>query len=330
MTQPADFRPNVLVVAQSGRLQYEAVLFAASLARADPQVPFWVAEPQPGPLWPGTDPRMDAPGARAAIAAAGGRIVPLENRLFGASYPYGNKIEALALLPAGEPFLFFDTDTLIRAPLDLPRATFDRPAASMRRSATWPVPQPGGPGIGEIWAALYARFGIDIGPTLDPAHPPGHWERHLYFNAGWFLGACPRVFGTRLAEIAATIRDDPPAELAGQKLWPWLDQIALPLCIASLGGGRPGPDLAGLDGATSCHYRTLPLLFAREEDAVVALFADLLATPEVGRAVGGWMAAQRILGGDGARIRGMFDRAALPPDEGAIRRALRAAGLWFR
>jgi hypothetical protein len=330
MTKATDFRPNVMIVAQSGRLQYEAVLFAASLARADPQVPLWVAEPQPGPLWPDGDPRMDDPEARAAIIAAGGRIVPFENRLFGAGYPHGNKIEALSILPEGAPFLFFDTDTLIRAPLGLARTVFDRPSASMRRSATWPIPQPGGPEIGAIWASLYARFGLDIGPTLEPAHPPDHWERYLYFNAGWFLGPCPRAFGDRFAGFAAAIRDDPPPELAGQKLWPWLDQIALPLVVAALGGGRPGAELAGLDGATSCHYRTLPLLHAREEDAVVALFGDLCAMPEVAGAIGGWAAAQRILGGDGTRIRAMFDRAALPADEGVIRRALRAAGLWFR
>ena len=68
---------------------------------------------------------------------------------------------------------------------------------------------------------------------------------------------------------AHSIRWDTPDELASQSLDPWLDQVALPLVIHSYGGGRPGPELAGLDGAITTHYRALPLLYARESDAAV-------------------------------------------------------------
>ena len=44
--------------------------------------------------------------------------------------------EALALLPAGEPFIFFDTDTLVAGPLDRLAVDFSRPTASMRREGT--------------------------------------------------------------------------------------------------------------------------------------------------------------------------------------------------
>ncbi|TCM85180.1 hypothetical protein EV216_10831 [Rhodovulum steppense] len=58
-------RFDVVIVGQAGRLQYEAVLFAAALRASDPDFAgsLIVAEPQPGPLWP-ADPRMDDPGAR--------------------------------------------------------------------------------------------------------------------------------------------------------------------------------------------------------------------------------------------------------------------------
>jgi len=37
-----------------------------------------------------------------------------------------------------------------------------------------------------------------------------------------------------------------------------------------------------------------------------------------------------MLGGDGARARKLFDRAALPPCEQPIRQRLKRAGLWRR
>ena len=57
---------NILIVGQGGRLQYEAILFAASLRRAtqSPRFKLWIAEPQPGPLWP-TDPTIRDKEARA-------------------------------------------------------------------------------------------------------------------------------------------------------------------------------------------------------------------------------------------------------------------------
>jgi hypothetical protein len=46
---------------------------------------------------------------------------------FGEYYPYGNKIEALSVLPEGEPFVFFDTDTLITGDLDSVPFDFNAP-----------------------------------------------------------------------------------------------------------------------------------------------------------------------------------------------------------
>ena len=66
-------------------------------------------------------------------------ILPFVNNTLRQSYPNGNKIEALTHLPEGEPFVFFDTDTLITGPLSLVAFDFDRPSASMRREGTWPV-----------------------------------------------------------------------------------------------------------------------------------------------------------------------------------------------
>lgn len=322
---------NVFCVGQDGRLAHEALIFVASFRAANPGFAgrLLVAEPQPGPLWRG-DPRLPAP-IRAELRAMGAEIVPFEARAFGQAYPHGNKIEALAALPEGEPFVFFDTDTLFTGPLSDVAFDFDRPSASMRREATWPQPPLYGPGYAAIWKALYDRFGLDFAASLDPGQPDEHWERYLYFNAGWFFFRDPHAFGQRFRDYALQIRDDEIAELACQPLDPWLDQVALPLVIHSFGGGRPGPELDGLDGGVSCHYRALPLLYARESDRVVEMLERVTAPNRLKKLLRGHEPLRRLIyHGKGREIRAMFDRTALPKREQAIRNRIRAAGLWLR
>ncbi|MFC7703333.1 hypothetical protein ACFQXB_03885 [Plastorhodobacter daqingensis] len=322
---------NVFIIGQNNRLQYEAVLFAASLRKADPaaRARLFIGEPVPNHLWDG-DPRITGP-ARALLEDLGATFVPFEAREFGRHYPQGNKIEALTALPKGEPFVFFDTDTLFTGPLDRLVFDFDRPSASMRREGTWPIPELYGPGYTGIWKSLYDRFGLDFDSSLDLALPDEYWGRYLYFNAGWFFYRCPHEFGARFLSYACEIRDNPPPELVCQTLWPWLDQIALPLVIHSLGGGRPGPDLAGLDGDVSCHYRLLPLLYARESDAAVAMLEEICNTQKYKKVLREHQPVKKmVFRGDGARIRSMFDRADLPRREQAIRNAIKREGLWLR
>lgn len=322
---------DVLCVVQAGRLAYEAVIFAATFRAANPDFPgrLIMAEPQPGALWQ-IETRVD-PDLRAVLERLGAEIVPFENRHFGQSYPYGNKIEALAALPGDRPFVFFDTDTAFTGPLSEARFDFDRPSASMRREGTWPEIELYGPGYTRIWASLYDRFGLDFETSLDRTKPDEYWERYLYFNAGWFFHRDARAFGQRFLDYALAIRDDAPEELVCQSLDPWLDQVALPLVIHSLGGGRPGPGLEGLDGALTCHYRLLPLLYAREDDRVVAAVEEALAPNWIKKAVKDYEPIRRMVyQGKGAEVRAMFDRANLPHKEQAIRNRIKQAKLWLR
>ncbi|MCB5409931.1 hypothetical protein [Pseudogemmobacter faecipullorum] len=323
---------SIAAVVQQGRLGYEALLLAASLRRSDPGFSgrLLLLEPQPGPFWPETDPRLPEGPLRARLLELGAEILPFENRVFGAAYPHGNKIEALAALPPG-PFLFLDSDTLITGPLSQTGFDFTRPSASMRREGTWPQPELYGPGYTAIWKALYDRFGLDFAASLDPSWPDEYWQHYLYFNAGWFFGADAPAFGRVYLEYAASIYHDPPPELICQELLPWLDQITLPLVISAFGGGRPGPALAGLDGATSCHYRSLPLLYARESDAVVALLEEIALEKANRRLLRDWpQARQMIYLKRGVKARALFDRVALPKREKIIRNTLRRSGLWLR
>jgi|LULE01.1.fsa_nt_gb hypothetical protein len=322
---------NILIIGQGGRIGYEAILFAASLRKYDPGFKgrIIVAEPQPGPLW-AQDPRMSV-DQREALLSLDAEIVPFENRHFGESYPQGNKIEALAVLPKGEPFFFFDSDTVVAGPLSALPVDFDRPSASMKREGTWPQIELYGPGYTETWKSLYDAFGLDFEGSLDLSEPDEYWGRYLYFNAGWFNGPDPVVFGQRFLEMALAIRDHPPEALVCQEIFPWLDQIALPLVISSLGGGRPGPELAGLDGDITCHWRVLPLAYAREADAVIEAIEMSAAPNRIKKVLKSYDPMLRMIyQGRGHKVREMFDRADLPRQEKQIRNQIKKEGFWMR
>lgn len=322
---------NIMAIGQRGRWQYEAILLAASLRANAPgfKGKLIIAEPQPGPKWD-DDPRM-MPQARAALEELGAQIRPFTNQVFGAWYPQGNKIEGLSTLPAGEPFLFLDSDTLITGDLGAVPFDFDHPAASMRRSGTWPVEELYWPGYTAIWKALYDKFGLDFDSSLDLNQPDEYWERYLYFNAGWFVGADPAEFGARYLDYARQIRFDAPPELVIQPMDPWLDQIALPLVIHSFGGGRPGPELAGMDGDVTCHWRLLPLLYARESDRVVEVLEQVSAPNKIKKVLKQNEAMKRmIFQGRGQKLRALFDRDNLPRKEMQLRNQIKKAGFWMR
>jgi hypothetical protein len=324
-------RFNIVAIGQAGRLQYEATLLAASLRASDPDFPgrLFIAEPQPGPRWK-DDPRILNAPIRNLLSDLGAQILPFENRVFGSSYPEGNKIEALAALP-DEPFLFLDTDTLITGSFEEVTFDFNLPSASMRREGTWPHQELYGPGYGTTWRTLYDRFGLDFVSSLDVSKPDEYWERYLYFNAGWFFYKSPHEFGERFQQMAVSIRDDLPSELVCQPIYPWLDQIALPLVIHSLGGARPGPNLAGLDGAVTCHWRTLPLLYARESDRVVSILETVCAPNHLKRVLKDHEPLRRfVYQGKGAEVRALFDRENLPRREQIVRNTIKRAGLWMR
>ncbi len=323
---------NILIVGQSGRLQYEAVLFAASLRHTltGNRFRLFLAEPQPGPLWP-NDPRIRDADTRDLLAQLDVTILPFSSRQFGHAYPYGNKIEALSALPAGEAFVFFDTDTLMVGDLAQVPFDFDRPSASLRREGTWPVIELYGPGYTQTWKALYDRFGLDFESSLDRAQPDEHWRRYLYFNAGFFYYSCPHVFGRRFLEIALDIRDNPPAALVCQSFDPWLDQIALPLVIHGLGGGRDALEPGWLDGSVSCHYRVLPLFYAREDNHVIEMLETVAAPNRIKNVLKTYEPFQRMIyQGRGAKVRALFDRADLPRKEQTIRNQIKREGFWMR
>jgi len=321
-----------VVIGQNNRLQYEALLFAASLRHSSPNFSgrLFVAVPQPGPRWH-RDPGIQDQDLLKALHQLDAEILPFDNQVFGESYPYGNKIEALLAMPEGEPFVFFDSDTLITGDLNGVPFDFDRPGASLKVEGTWPKPTLYGPGLDGIWRALYRRFGLDFESSLDIGQPLDYWRRYLYFNAGYFFYHCPRAFGARFLDYARTIRDEEIPELNGQNLDPWLDQVALPLVIHSLGGGRNALPPGLLDGTVSCHYRLFPLMYARESDHVIEVLETVVAPNRIKKVLKGYDPIKKlVIQSKGHKIRDMFDRENLPPREQVIRKAIKSKGLWMR
>lgn len=324
---------NIIIVGQNGRLMYEALLFAASLRHSDPDFTgrLFVAEPQQGDRWKGNPTIRNSAVRDLLIHEYNAKIIPFEARHFGQPYPYGNKIEALLALPKGEPFVFFDTDTLVTGAISDIAFDFDRPGASQRVEGTWPVPALYGPGYAGIWKSLYDRFGLDFESSLDMDQPDEFWARYLYFNAGWFFYRCPVEFGQRFLDYALDIRNDPGDALAAQTLDPWLDQVALPLVIHSFGGGRDVIPGGLLDGTRSCHYRTFPLMYARETDHTLDVLHAVTAPNKLKKVLKEYEPIKRVVyQGRGEKVRALFDQNNLPRREQMIRNQIKKAGHWMR
>ena len=323
---------NVVVIGQNGRLMYEALLFAASLRENDPDFKgrLFIAEPQPGPNW-SENPKIQNTDLLTALKRLNAEILPFESVHFGQSYPYGNKIEVLKALPEGEPFVFFDSDTLITGPISTIPFDFDRPCASLKAEGTWPEIELYGPGYGEIWKSLYGKFGLEFENTLDLDQPDEYWKRYLYFNAGFFFYKCPKLFGERFMQYALDIKSNPPKAAELQSFDPWLDQVALPLVIHSFGGARRTIPEDTLDGAMSCHYRTFPLLFARESDDVIAKLQNASAPNWIKKVLKEYEPMKRmVFQNKGQKVRDMFDQDNLPLREKMIRNRIKKAKLWMR
>ena len=323
---------NILIIGQSGRLQYEAILFLASLRQSAPDFngQVFVAEPKHNERWD-QNPAITDREIREVIEKLGGKITPFENTHFGGYYPYGNKIEALSVLPEGEPFVFFDTDTLITGALDRVPFDFERPSASLKVEGTWPVIELYGPGYTATWKSLYDKFKLDFESSLDVSQPDEYRRRYLYFNAWYFYYKCPKIFGDRFLNYALAIRDDGPKELVCQELDPWLDQVALPLVIHSFGGGRDALEAGHLDGTVSCHYRLLPLLYARESDLAIKTLETAIAPNKIKKVVKAYEPIRRMVYQKrGAKVRALFDQNNLPRKEKQIRNTIKRAGFWMR
>ena len=86
-----------------------------------------------------------------------------------------------------------------------------------------------------------------------------------------------------------------------------------------------------IDGTVTCHYRSLPLLYAREEDAVITFLEEIAAPNRIKRVLKEYEPIRRMLyQGRGHKARALFDRENLPRLEQGFRNRLKREGFWMR
>ena len=94
----------------------------------------------------------------------------------------------------------------------------------------------------------------------------------------------------------------------------------MPLVIHGLGGGRDALHSGFLDGTHTCHYRLMPLLFARESDHVVDTLREVAAPNKIKKVLKEYVPSKRMIYQNrGQKVRDMFDRDNLPRKERQIR-----------
>ena len=101
--------------------------------------------------------------------------------------------------------------------------------------------------------------------------------------------------------------------------------------IHALGGGRDTLPEGLLDGSITCHYRLLPLLYARESEHAIKVLEEITAPNKLKKVLKGSEAVKRIVyQGRGHKVRALFDQDNLPRKEQAIRNRIKKNGFWIR
>lgn len=236
-------------------------MFALSFFRfnRDNDIKLIVCTPEDGPEWNGP---VDIRGGEIAaeLVDLGAEIRGFRNARFGSRYPHSNKIYALSALPPREPFLFLDTDFVITGDLSRLSFDFDRPSMYAGR-ATWPSVENNSIERDRIWESLYRKFGLTTEGWIREHQPPGALKRYPYFNAARFYYRRADVVFDSYRRVAEAIEDAPPPELEGQTLYPWLDQISLPIVMRSLNADKRHYNMDYFLNPVAHHYHVVVTLF---------------------------------------------------------------------
>jgi|GEM_PF-3951485 len=231
-------------VIQSGRLESEALLLAESIVFSGAIAPesVVVCYPEPSPLWP-TNPEPSRQ-AIESLLSCGVSVTSFGNADYGATYPISNKIYAIRKVGRTARDVFFiDSDCLFLGEVEtliggtpgptgntLGACTAER--SFPRKSKTY--------SDRDIWGAIYRKFGIDPDAAVGGDGAATEGGAFPYFNAGALFIRNAAAFCDLWLRVALEIDKRDIPELDGQKIYPFLDQISLPVAMA-LGGWKHEP-----------------------------------------------------------------------------------------
>lgn len=264
---------SISFVCEPGRLEAQAVLLAASLREAHPDLTLLAAVPRPLP--PTTVRALDALGVQQA---------PISNPVAD-DYPIANKVAALGAGDARGLRVFLDSDMLCLRALDWAALRTHRLAAKPADMRTF--------GSDALWQCLYERFGLSL-PMQRVIASVGQQMMYPYFNAGMLATTEAAALAPLWAETCRVI--DAMQDVNPRR--PWLDQIALPLAAARLGLVARS---LGEDWNYPAHIKPLlgaPGLVHYHQPAVIAREPALVAT--VGRLLRRHPALKAVLEADAA------------------------------
>lgn len=274
---PSDEPINVAIVAQKGRIAYQAVLSAASIRAHHPreQIRIFICVPKNSALWE-QDPAIDDVEMLDAFKRYDCELVSFDNADFGSSYPISNKFYSILSLPPNERFLFLDSDTLLVAPMRPDSFNFSEPGLT-DAMPNWPVARDGYT-IAEIWESLYTLFGLDASAYFDPERGVNEHQCYPYYQGNVMFYERAGAFGREMLEMAKQLWREQPKPVQKQKLKPWLDQIVLPLVLAKLGAPRRKKSDSFRD--VIVHYQYTIFLTVRNARAIEC-FGELTKDPRL-------------------------------------------------
>ena len=262
---------NVAIVAQKGRIGYQALLSAASIREHHPaaDVRIHICIPNSSELWV-DNPGIEDPALIRAFERYSCELVHFENADFGSNYPHSNKFYSILSLPPQEPFLFLDSDTLLLRPIRPDDFNFAVPGLKAA-GPSWPIVGRSF-SIKDIWESLYAFFGLEALPYRDDSQGADPHQLYPYYQGNVMYYARAGVFGETMLEMAKQLWQHQPEPVRDQPLKPWLDQIVLPLLLAKLGVPRRGSGDPIRKVIT--HYE-FPFFLLVQNRAAISCFATL-------------------------------------------------------
>lgn len=209
---------SLIFVCQKGELEIQSMVLAASLfENMNCNCELVAALPTPVEYWgePNTE-------TKSFLKNLGVRFMYIENKI-GSDYPIGNKISCLDLPLSGDVTVFFDSDIVCLKPFDFCQAFTAQFCAKPADGATFTKTD-------SVWEYVYSSFGLQA--PKEKVQATYSKEQMLpYFNAGFIAVQYGTGLGKEWARICKTI--DQRLDIPNKR--PWLDQIGLPIAVASLG-----------------------------------------------------------------------------------------------